>query len=288
MKKIGDFVVKNKVAIIIVSCLLLIPALIGIYKTRINYDVLVYLPDDIETMKGQDILTEDFDMGAFATVVVENMSSYDILKLEKKIKKVDGVEKVVSLSDLTGTAIPKEMLPSEIVDKVSKDNSELMLITFADSTSSDETLSAVETIRNMTDDSTKIGGMTAMVLDTMDLSNQEIVAYIIIAVMLCMIVLMLALDSYFASVLLLANIGVAILYNMGTNIFLGEISYITKAISAVLQLGVTMDFAIFLYHSYIAEQKNSSNKEEAMATAISKTFNSVIICPSFIFSINIE
>ena len=276
MKKIGDFVVKNKVAIIIVSCLLLIPALIGIYKTRINYDVLVYLPDDIETMKGQDILTEDFDMGAFATVVVENMSSYDILKLEKKIKKVDGVEKVVSLSDLTGTAIPKEMLPSEIVDKVSKDNSELMLITFADSTSSDETLSAVETIRNMTDDSTKIGGMTAMVLDTMNLSNQEIVAYIIIAVMLCMIVLMLALDSYFASVLLLANIGVAILYNMGTNIFLGEISYITKAISAVLQLGVTTDFSIFLYHKFESAKKKEKDKEKAMSNAISETLVSVL------------
>ena len=148
MKKLGEFVCKNKIMIIIVSCLLLIPALIGMVKTKINYDILVYLPKDIETMKGQDILADDFNMGAFSTVVVENMSSYDILMLENKIKEIDGVEKVVSLTDLTGTTIPKEMLPSEVVDKVSKDNSELMLITFKTSTSNEKTLDAVREIRN--------------------------------------------------------------------------------------------------------------------------------------------
>ena len=276
MKKLGDFVCKNKIMIIIISCLLLIPALIGMYKTKINYDILVYLPKDIETMKGQDILADDFNMGAFSTVVVENMSSYDILKLEDKIKTIDGVEKVVSVSDITGTTIPKEMLPSEIVDKVSKDNTELMLITFKESTSNEKTLDAVREIRKITDESTKIGGMTAMVLDTMDLSNQEILAYVIIAVILCVIVLMLALDSYFAPVLLLGNIGIAILFNMGSNIFLGNISYITKAISAVLQLGVTTDFSIFLYHKYENAKKKTKNKEKAMSEAISETLVSVL------------
>ncbi len=276
MKKLGEFVCKNKIMIIIVSCLLLIPALIGMVKTKINYDILVYLPKDIETMKGQDILADDFNMGAFSTVVVDNMSSYDILMLEDKIKKIDGVEKVVSLSDLTGTTIPKEMLPSEVVDKVSKGNSELMLITFKTSTSNETTLEAVREIRNITDESTKIGGMTAMVLDTMDLSNSEIVAYVIIAVILCIIVLMLALDSYFAPILLLGNIGVAILFNMGTNIFLGNISYITKAISAVLQLGVTTDFSIFLYHKYENAKKKTKNKDKAMSEAIAETLVSVL------------
>ena len=276
MKKLGEFVCKNKIMIIIVSCLLLIPALIGMAKTKINYDILVYLPKDIETMKGQDILADDFNMGAFSTVVVDNMSSYDILMLEDKIKKIDGVEKVVSLSDLTGTTIPKEMLPSEVVDKVSKGNSELMLITFKTSTSNEQTLDAVREIRNITDKSTKVGGMTAMVLDTMDLSNQEIVAYVIIAVILCIIVLMLALDSYFAPILLLGNIGVAILFNMGTNIFLGNISYITKAISAVLQLGVTTDFSIFLYHKYENACKKTKNKDKAMSEAIAETLVSVL------------
>ena len=276
MKKLGDFVCKNKILIIIVSLVLLIPALIGIYKTKINYDILVYLPEDIETMKGQDILAEDFDMGAFSTIVVENMSSYDILKLEDKIKDIKGVEKVVSLTDITGTTIPKEMLPSEVVDKVSKDEAELMLVTFKDSTSSEETLDAVEEIRNITDDSVKVGGMSAMVLDTMNLSNQEIVAYVIIAVILCVIVLMLALDSYFAPVLLLGNIGIAILYNMGTNVFLGNISYITKAISAVLQLGVTTDFSIFLYHKYENAKKKTKDNNKAMSSAIAETLVSVL------------
>ena len=221
-------------------------------------------------------MQDDFNMGAFSTVVVENMSSYDILKLEDKIREIDGVEKVISLSDLTGTTIPKNMLPSEFVDKVSKDNAELMLITFNDSTSSEETLDAVQSIRDITDSSTKIGGMSAMVLDTMDLSNQEIVAYVVIAVVLCFIVLMLALDSYFAPVLLLGNIGVAILFNMGTNVFLGNISYITKAISAVLQLGVTTDFSIFLYHKYEKAKKRTKNKDKAMSQAINETLVSVM------------
>lgn len=276
MKKIGDLVCKNKIMIIIITCLLLIPAIIGIVKTRINYDILVYLPKDIETMKGQDILATDFNMGAFAEVVVSNMNQYDVLKLEDKIKEIKGVEKVVSIADVTGTTIPISMLPNNITDKLARDDSMLMLVTFKDSTSSEETLNAIQEIRNITNSTTKIGGMSAMVLDTMELSNQEIVAYVIIAVLLCLIVLMLSLDSYFAPVLLLGNIGVAILFNMGTNIFLGDISYITKAISSVLQLGVTTDFSIFLYHKYVNQKKKTKDKNKAMSIAISETLVSVL------------
>lgn len=276
MKKLGDFVCKNKIAIIVISFLLLIPTFIGIYKTKINYDILVYLPEDIETVKGQQILTDEFNMGAFSTVIVENMSPKDILKLEDKIRTIDGVEKVISVNDITGTTIPKEMLPSEVIDKVSKENADLMLITFTESTSSDQTLEAIEEIRAITDASTKIGGMSAMVLDTMELSNQEITAYVVIAVILCIIVLMLSLDSYLVPFLLLGNIGMAILFNMGTNVFLGDISYITKAISSVLQLGVTTDFSIFLYHKYENAKKKAKNNHQAMSEAICETLTSVL------------
>ena len=276
MKKIGEFVTKHKISIIIISLLLLIPTIIGIKNTRINYDILVYLPDDIETMKGQEILKDDFDMGAFSISIIDNMSSKDIIKLEEKIIKVEGVNLVATIADVTGSTIPLDFLPTEITDKVIKDGSTLLFITFKDTTSTDETLNAVKEIRKLESDSTKIGGMTAMALDTMDLSNEEIIVYIIIAVILCIIVLTLFLDSYVVPVLLLANIGLAILYNMGTNVFLGEISYITKAISAVLQLGVTTDFSIFLYHIYEKSKKKATDNNQAMIEAISETLVSVL------------
>ena len=276
MKKIGEFVTKHKIFVIIVSLLLLIPTIIGIKNTRINYDILVYLPDDIETMKGQEILKDDFDMGAFSISIIDNMSSKDIIKLEEKIRKIEGVNLVATIADVTGSTIPLDFLPTEITDKVIKDGSTLLFITFKDTTSTDETLNAVKEIRKLESDSTKIGGMTAMALDTMDLSNEEIIVYIIIAVILCIIVLTLFLDSYVVPVLLLANIGLAILYNMGTNVFLGEISYITKAISAVLQLGVTTDFSIFLYHKYEKSKKKAKDNNQAMSEAISETLVSVL------------
>ena len=276
MEKFGQFICKHKVAILIISLLLLIPSIIGYRATRVNYDILVYLPDNIETIKGENILADDFDMGAFSVVILENMQSKDIIELENQFREVGNVEKVVGLTDIIGTDVPLEMLPDEIKDKLYKDNTTPVLVTFKDGISEDTTMETVEKLREISNENCKISGMTATVLDTRNLSDSEVIIYVMIAVALCLIILQLALDSYLAPVLMLLNIGMAVLYNMGTNAFLGQTSYITKAISAVLQLGVTMDFAIFLYHSYKAEKENYSNNDEAMAHAISKTLVSVI------------
>ena len=276
MKKFGQFICKHKVVILIISLLLLIPSIIGYKATRVNYDILVYLPDNIETIKGENILADDFDMGAFSVVILENMQSKDIIELEKQFREVGNVEKVVGLTDIIGTDVPLEMLPDEIKDKLYKDNTTPVLVTFKDGISEDTTMETVEKLREISNENCKISGMTATVLDTRNLSDSEVIIYVMIAVALCLIILQLALDSYLAPVLMLLNIGMAVLYNMGTNAFLGQTSYITKAISAVLQLGVTMDFAIFLYHSYKAEKEKASNNDEAMATAIAKTLVSVL------------
>lgn len=274
MKKIGDFICKYKINILIITLVLLIPAFIGMKKTAINYDILVYLPEDIETVKGQNILTDDFNTGSFAVSIVDNMNSKDILKLEKKIKEVEGVSKVVSVYDGIGS-IPVDFLPESIKQKVHKDNSDLLLITFTESTSNEQTIKAVEEIKKIESNTLKIGGMSAMVLDTMNLSESEITIYIVIAVILCLIVLELSLDSYIVPFLLLLNIGIAILFNLGSNIIFGNISYITKALVAVLQLGVTTDFSIFLYHSYENKKKEINDKNKAMSEAIYETFTSV-------------
>jgi hypothetical protein len=276
MEKFGQFICKHKVAILIISLLLLIPSIIGYKATRVNYDILVYLPDNIETIKGENILADDFDMGAFSVVILENMQSKDIIELEKQFREVGNVEKVVGLTDIIGTDVPLEMLPDEVKDKLYKDNTTPVLVTFKDGISEDTTMETVEKLREISNENCKISGMTATVLDTRNLSDSEVIIYVMIAVALCLIILQLALDSYLAPVLMLLNIGMAVLYNMGTNAFLGQTSYITKAISAVLQLGVTMDFAIFLYHSYKAEKEKASNNDEAMATAIAKTLVSVL------------
>ncbi len=276
MKRIGDIVCKHHKLIILISLLLLIPSLIGIYKTKINYDILVYLPDDIETIKGEKILTDDFKMGAYAIAIIDNMADSDILKLESKIKTIDGVNKVISANDLTGTQIPMEYLPDKVVNKVAKNGSRLIFITFNESTSDDKTLAAVEQLRKMVNKSSKIGGMSTMVLDTKELFNSEMTLYVVVAVILCIIVLMFSLDSYIVPILLILNIGLAILYNMGSNIFLGNISYITKAISSVLQLGVTTDFSIFLYHKYEAEKRKEKDSKKAMSLAIKETLVSVL------------
>lgn len=276
MKKFGEFICKYRRVILIIAVLLLIPSLIGMKLTRINYDILVYLPDDIETIQGENILSDEFNMGAFSVIVLDNMSTKEILDLEDKIKEIDNVQMAISTADVLGTSIPVEMLPEEIQDKFYKDGSTIMLATFKEGISDDETLKTIETLREITDERCKISGMSAVVLDTRDLSNSEITIYVLIAVLLCLIVLQIALDSYLVPFLLLLNIGIAILYNMGSNIFLGETSYITKAISSVLQLGVTMDFAIFLYHSYMEEKKKISDINEAMANAISKTLVAVV------------
>ena len=276
MQKFGEFICKHKKIILIIALILLIPSVIGMKATKINYDILMYLPDDIETVQGESILAQDFNMGAFSMITVDNMKTKDILKLEDKLKKIGNVEKVVSIADVIGTDIPEDVLPDEIKDKLYKDGSTIILATFKDSISDEETLNTVEEIRKVTDGQCKIGGMTATTLDTKEVSNSEVIVYIVIAVILCLVILEIALDSYLIPVLLLGNIGIAILYNMGSNILLGQISYITKAISAVLQLGVTMDFAIFLYHSYKAEKDKTNNNDEAMSKAITSTLVSVL------------
>lgn len=276
MKKFSEFICKQRWLIVIISGILMIPALFGYLATRINYDLLVYLPSDIETLEGQEILTEEFGMGAFSVAVVENMPQKELLELENKISGVESVNQVLSLADLAGTAVPLDFLPTAVREKAMREGSQLMLITFSEGTSDEQTLNAVEEIRRIAGQSCLIGGMSAMVLDTKILFNSETVLYVSIAVGLSLIVLLLALDSFVVPFLMIGSIGVALLFNMGTNIFLGEISYITKAISAVLQLGVTMDFSIFLYHKYEAAKRQEKDKLKAMAGAITETATSVL------------
>lgn len=274
MKKIREFIVNHSLLIVIVTLIGMVPMLIGYMNTRINYDILVYLPKDIDTMKGQDILSEDFGLGGYAFVMVDNMSNYDTLELEKKYRNIDGVNKVFSMSDVLDTTISYDVLPDEVKDKLYRDGTSVILVTFENGSSDEVTLNALSDMREITDGN--ISSMSAMVLDTMNLSNREIVVYIVLAVVFCLIILTICTDSYFIPILLLSNIGVAILYNMGSNIIFGNISYITKAIAAVLQLGVTTDFSIFLYHKYEFYKKKTRDKKVAMSNAIKETFVSVI------------
>ena len=277
MKKFSNFIVNKHVLILIIGFLLLIPSAFGYFNTRINYDILIYLPENIDTIKGQDILTDDFEIGCYAFVMTDMKNPYEVLKLEDKVRDIKGVNQVFSIVDVIDTTIPREMLPDVIQDKLYDKDTSIMMVTFRDSTSSDETINAVRELRNVVGDASKVSSMTSMVIDTMDLSNAEIVVYIIIAVILCLGVLLIATDSYLVPLLLLLNIGIAIIYNMGTNIFFGQISYITKAITAVLQLGVTTDFSIFLYHKYQqAKKKKDITNKEAMALAIDETMKSIV------------
>ena len=215
----GNAVCKHRKIILIIALILLIPAILGMNATRINYDILVYLPENIETVQGEKILSEDFDMGGFSVVILENMKNKDILTLESKIKEINNVEKVICIADVIGTEIPKEMLPNKVQDMLYDKNKTIMLVTFKEQISSDETINSVEKIREITDERCKISGMTATLIDTRNLSDSEVIIYVVIAVVLCLIILQLALDSYFVPFLLLVNIGIAVLYNMGTNIF---------------------------------------------------------------------
>lgn len=276
MKRVSEFICKHRWAIVIWSLLLLIPAALGYLATAVNYDLLVYLPSDIETLEGQEILTDEFGMGAFSVAVVQKMPQKELLDLEEKIKQVESVNQVITIADLTGTTIPLDFLPSAVREKLTTEDTQLMFITFRDGTSDEATLSAVEEIRGLANQSCILGGMSAMVLDTKNLFKSETLLYVSIAVVLSLVVLILFLDSFIVPFLMLGSIGIALAFNMGTNIFLGEISYITQAISAVLQLGVTMDFSIFLYHKYEAAKKQTPNRLEAMAGAIQDTAASVL------------
>lgn len=276
MYKFGKQVVKFRIPILILSFLLLIPSFIGYVNTRVNYDILAYLPKDIETMVGQDILVDEFGTGAFSMFVVEGMQPKDVVALKEKIEQVDHVAKVVWYDTAADITIPMEVLPDELYRAFNSDDSTLMAIIFDDTTSADSTMEAIEEIRGIADKDCFLSGMSAVVTDTRNLSEKEAPIYVCIAVLLSCIVLSLCMDSYLVPFLFLLSIGMAIVYNLGSNIVVGEISYITKALSAVLQLGVTMDYSIFLWHSYQEQQTEYGDKKEAMAHAIAETITSVV------------
>ena len=276
MKKIAEKITNNSVIVLVISLLLFIVSIFGYVNTRVNYDILVYLPDTIETIKGENILTDEFGLGSYAFVMTNDRDSEQILALEEKIKDIKNVKEVCSIADVLGTTIPYDMLPDEIQDKLYNDKETVIFITFNGSTSEDSTIEAVRSLREVVKDANKVSSMTAMVIDTMDLSNSELAAYVSIAVIFCLLILLATTDSYIIPFLLLGNIGIAIIYNMGSNYFLGDISYITKSISAVLQLGVTTDFSIFLYHKYEDSKKKIKDKKKAMADAIVQTFKSIL------------
>lgn len=277
MVKVGKKIVKFRVPILILSIILLIPAVWGYVNTRINYDVLTYLPEDIETMQGQEIMTNDFGIGAFSMLMVDGMENKEIVKLKEKVEKVDGVENVLWYDSLADISVPQSVLPSKLYDEYNTEDGTMMAVFFKDGTSSDETMKAITEIRKITGEQCFLSGMSAIVEDTKELAEKETPLYVLIAVALSALVLAITMESIFVPVLFLLSIGIAIVYNLGTNVFFGEISYITKALAAVLQLGVTMDYSIFLMHSYQEQQvRYNGDKERAMAHAISQTFSSVI------------
>ena len=279
MINFGKGVVKLRIPILIVSIILLFPAALGYFHTRVNYDIPTYLPKEIDTMKGQDILLDEFGTGAFSMCVVEGMEDQDISKMRKNMEKVDHVKKILWYDSLADLSIPKTMLPDKVQDAFINEDKDatLMVIFFDSSMSSDETMDAIEELRSVADKQCYISGMSAVVTDTKNLSDKEVPIYVLIAVILAVIVLSLTMDSALIPVFFLLSIGMAIIYNLGSNVFFGEISYVTQALAAVLQLGVTMDYSIFLWHSYEENQERfPDDKKRAMAHAISNTLTSVI------------
>ena len=279
MEKFGKVIVKLRIPILILSFLLLIPSAIGYFNTRVNYDILYYLPNEIETMQGQDILMDDFNKGAYAMVVVQNMDTKSTDRLIKKVENVDHVAQVISYTGIVGEDVPSEIVPSKFRKYFENDSTDttLFAIFFDNTTSSDDTMNAIIQIRERTEGQAFISGMSAVVTDTKNLSEKETPLYVLIAVVLVCIVLAIFMDSFLVPVFFMISIGMAIVYNLGSNILLGEVSYITKALAAVLQLGVTLDYSIFLWHSY-KEMKEiyPDDHKEAMAVAISNTLTSVV------------
>ena len=277
MVAFGKKVVKFRIPILIISILLLIPAGLGYVNTRVNYDVLTYLPEDIETMQGQDILVKDFGTGAFSMFIVDGMEDKEVSALKAKIENVEHVQKVLWYDSLADISMPKSMIPKDVYEVFNSDTGTMMAIFFDEGTSSDGTMEAIGEIRKLAGKQCFLSGMSAIVTDTKSLAEKETPLYVLIAVVLAVIVLGLTMDSYFIPLLFMLSIGMAIVYNLGSNYFFGEISYITKALAAVLQLGVTLDYSIFLMHSYEEQQvRYNGDKERAMAHAISQTFSSVI------------
>ena len=279
MKKFGTVVDKLRIPILVLSFLLLIPSVIGYFNTRVNYDILYYLPNDIDTMQGQDILLDDFGKGAYAMVVVDGMNKSNVSKLVKKVEGVDHVASVISYSGVVGDDVPSEILPDKFRSYFENEDSgaTLFAIFFDDTTSSDDTMKAIQEVRDVTDNQCYIAGMSAVVTDTKTMAEKETPFYVLVAVVLVCIVLAIFMDSFLVPVFFMLSIGMAIVYNLGSNYFLGEVSYITKALAAVLQLGVTLDYSIFLWHSYKeAKEETPDDHHEAMAVAIGNTLTSVV------------
>ena len=276
MKSFGNVVVKCRHLIMALALVLMVPAVWGYLHTRVNYDILTYLPDSIETIQGQNILMDDFGTGAITMLIVEDKEDKDIVALKHEIEKVEHVKRVLWYDSFADITVPKEMLPQKVRDAFINGNATMLAVIYDSSTSSDETMDAVTEIRKVLDSGCYLQGMSAVITDTKDLAEAEEPIYVALAVLLASIVLALSMDTLLAPVFFLLSIGIAIIYNLGSNYFFGEVSYITKALAAVLQLGVTMDYSIFLWHSFKENEKKYQDNKEAMAVAINETLKSVV------------
>ena len=277
MVKTGKWIAKHRILIVLIGILLLIPSVIGTIKTRINYDILSYLPESLETVKGQDVMVDEFGTGAFSMVVVEDMPLKDVQKLKNKFEEIEHVKKVLWYDDIADISVPTSMMPKDLKNIFFADDSTMMLVLFDNTTSSDEAMEAVTNMRAIADKQCFISGMSGVVTDIKNLCLQELPIYVAIAALFSFIVLEITGTSFLVPILFLLCIGISILYNMGTNIFLGEISYLTQALVAILQLGVTMDYSIFLLDSFEENKKRfPGDKNRAMGHAISNTFKSIV------------
>ena len=275
MEKLSKFIVRYRKIILILSIVLLIPSVFGYLNTKVNYDILSYLPADSESMQAQDILNDDFNLSSVDMLVVNGMKDKDVLKLKKEIQDIKGVDKVIWRDDATDISVPKEAIPENIQKMLYSGDSTMLIITFKEPTASDTTMNAIAQIKKYAQMDCYLAGFSAITEDTKDLVNQETPIYSLIAVLLCLVVLCLGLKSWVAPIVFLIGIMFPIIYNMGTNVFLGQISYITQALALILQLAVTMDYSIFLLHRYQEEKTKTDTKEDAMSKAIHATFVSI-------------
>ena len=275
MIKVGKWIAKHKVLIVLIGLVLLVPSVLGIAATRVNYDILSYLPESLETVEGQDIMVDEFGMGAFSMVVVENMEMKDVAALKAKFENIDHVEDVLWYDSVADLSFPVDMLPSKIKDVFFKGNATMMIALFDNTTSSDAAMEAVTEMRKIATKECYISGMSGVVTDIKNVALEEMPIYVVVAAVLSFLVLCLSMDSLVVPILFLLSVGLAVLYNLGSNIFLGSVCYITKSLTAVLQLGVTMDYSIFLLNSFEAYKKKYEDKDRAMAHAIADTFKSV-------------
>ena len=276
MNKVSKAIAQSRMLILVIAFLLLIPSVLGYLKTDVNYDILGYLPDELDTRIAQSILKDDFDCGSLGMLIVENMENKDVSKLKEEVKKVEGVNDVIWIDDAIDLSVPKEILPEDIRDIFYSEKSTLMIIKFAGTDASTETEKALSDVRKIAGKQAFLSGVAGVIKDTKDLANKETPIYVLIAVILSIIILSITMESYVIPIVFLSSIGIAIIYNMGSNVIFENISYVTKALSAVLQLGVTMDYSIFLLHRYDEERESRENKVEAMANAIEATIESVV------------